>query len=67
MTPIRMSRIATGMTQGEFAKKLGVSQVTVCRWEMGYGFPKVSRLKEVADLLGVSVLDLLGDKERRIG
>lgn len=65
MNHIKRARIAAGMTQGELAKKLGVSLVTIWKWEMGYALPRVSRLKDVAGALNVTVAELLDDYETR--
>ena len=62
MNPIKKARMCSGLTQGEFAKAMGVSQVTACKWEQGKAYPKPSRLKAVADKLGVTVDYLLSDE-----
>ena len=48
-----------GMTQKEVADKLGVLPKTVSKWETGRGFPDVSTLSELADVLGVSEKTIL--------
>ena len=47
-------RKAKGMTQKQVADKLGVLAKTVSKWETGHGFPDVSTLSALADILGVS-------------
>lgn len=47
-------RKANGMTQKELADKLGVVPKTVSKWETGNGFPDVTTLSALADVLGVS-------------
>lgn len=52
-------RKAKGMTQKQVADKLGVVPKTVSKWETGHGFPDVSAVSALADILGVSVETIL--------
>ena len=52
-------RKAKGMTQKEVADILGVVPKTVSKWETGHGFPDVSTVSALADILGVSERILL--------
>lgn len=52
-------RKAKKMTQKQLADKLGVVPKTVSKWETGNGFPDVSMLLSLADILGVSERVLL--------
>ena len=52
-------RKAKGMTQKEVADKLGVVPKTVSKWETGHGFPDVSTVSALADILGVSEKTIL--------
>lgn len=61
----KKARLIQGMTQVELAEKLGVSTVTVCKWEKGQCFPKAKRLREVAFVLHTTVSELLNEPERR--
>lgn len=57
-------RKAKGMTQKQVADKLGVVPKTVSKWETGHGFPDVSIVSALADILGVSEKTILsGDLE----
>ena len=56
---IAQARKAKGLTQKELAKRIGVTDKAVSRWETGTGFPEVSCLEALADALEVSVLELL--------
>lgn len=51
-----------GFTQKELAKKLGVTDKAISRWETGKGLPDTSLLKPLANILGVSVGELLSGK-----
>ncbi len=52
-------RKAKGMTQKQVADKLGIVPKTVSKWETGHGFPDVSTLSALADILGVSEKTIL--------
>lgn len=52
-------RKAKGMTQKQVADKLGILPKTVSKWETGHGFPDVSVVSDLADILGVSERTLL--------
>lgn len=48
-----------GMTQKELAEKLYVSDKAVSKWERGLSLPDIALLRPIAELLGVSVTELL--------
>jgi len=51
------------MTQNELAEKIGVTDKAVSRWETGKGFPDVSLLPSLAEILGVSISEIVvGEK-----
>ena len=52
-------RKTKGMTQKQVADKLGVLPKTVSKWETGRGFPDVSTISALADILGVSEKTIL--------
>lgn len=52
-------RKAKGMTQKEVASKLGIQPKTVSKWETGHGFPDVSTISQLADILGVDEKTIL--------
>ncbi len=47
------------LTQSELADKLNISNKTVSKWETGEGMPDVSVLCDLADILGVTVDEIL--------
>ena len=51
------------LTQEQLAEKLGISNKTVSRWEQGKGFPDVSLLQELCELLDISVSELLSGEK----
>ena len=52
-------RKAKGYTQKKLAEKLFVSDKAVSKWECGLSMPDISLLMPLADILGVSVTELL--------
>lgn len=58
----RISRLRKerDMTQPALADKMGVSFQAVSNWERGSSMPDISKLPELAEILGVSVDELLG-------
>ena len=55
-------RKSKNMTQMELADKLGISFQAVSNWERGNSMPDISKLPELAEIFGVSLDELLGEK-----
>lgn len=51
-----------GMTQLELAREMGVTDKAVSKWERNLSFPDVATLPKLAEVLGVSVDELLKAK-----
>lgn len=47
------------MTQMQLAEKLHVTDKAVSRWERGHGFPDINTIEPLAEVLGVSVLEIM--------
>lgn len=59
---IRYFRKLRNLSQDEIAKRLGYkSFTTIQKWETGMAEPPVGKLYELADILQVSIMDLLKD------
>lgn len=56
-------RKSKNLTQKELADLLGITDKAVSKWERGAGYPDISLLKPLADLLGTSVNELLEGEE----
>jgi transcriptional regulator with XRE-family HTH domain len=54
-------RKAAGMTQAELAEKINYSDKSVSKWESGNGLPDVYTLIQIAELMGVTLNDLVGE------
>lgn len=62
---IAFLRHQKGITQEVLARKLGVTNQTVSKWEAGQCFPDMMFLPELADYFEVSIDDLLGHTEKK--
>ena len=47
------------MTQKEMAEKLEITDKAISKWERGLSYPDISMLEPIAELLDVSVMELL--------
>ena len=56
-------RKAKGYTQKELAEKLFISDKAVSKWERGLSMPDISLLVPLAEILDVSVTELLQGKK----
>ena len=60
---IRSLRTEKGLTQSALAEKLHVTDKAVSKWERDLSLPDISLLPTLADVLGVSVSDLLREED----
>lgn len=58
---IRAHRDELGLTQAELAEKLGLTYSSVSQWESGRATPRTPILRQLADLFGTTVADLMGE------
>ncbi len=56
---IRALRVQQKMTQAQLADKVGVTDKAVSKWERDISFPDMALFPQLADILGVTVNDLL--------
>ncbi len=56
---IKGLREKQGLTQMQLAERLNVSDKAVSKWETGAGYPDITLLEPIADVLRVSVAELL--------
>jgi len=57
---IKAAREAKGLTQGELAEMLSISQPSLNRYEKGHRPLTLPLLNEMADIFGTTTDDLLG-------
>lgn len=60
---IRTLREKLHLTQSQLAEKLCVSDKAVSKWETGKGFPDISLIEPLAEVLRVSVPELLSGEQ----
>ena len=63
---IRNLRKNRGLTQEELAIRLNVVRQTVSKWEKGLSVPDAEMLQKLADILEVSVSQLLGGESEQL-
>ena len=59
---LKKIRKSKGLSQEQLACELNVVRQTISKWEKGYSMPDAELLVRLADVLEVSVSDLLGSK-----
>lgn len=63
---ITSCRKTKGLTQQKLADDLGITNKAVSKWETGQGIPDVSLLPSLAELLGVTVDELLAGEIKAV-
>ena len=58
---LKQARERRGITQEQLARELGVSWVTISRYERNVSPPSISRLQTLATILDCQVSELLED------
>ena len=58
---IRAKRKEKNMTQKELAEKVGLTASTITKYEKGLLEPNIETLNKIADVLNVTINDLIGD------
>ena len=59
---IKEYRKNNNVSQRELAEQLFVSDKTISRWELGKGLPDIEQLPKIADILGISIDELVGSE-----
>lgn len=62
---IRSLRMALGMTQGDLAEKMNVTDKAVSKWERGLSRPDIDSLPKLAETLGTTVQELCGESAQK--
>jgi transcriptional regulator with XRE-family HTH domain len=60
---LKQLRAEKGLSQGDLAEALFVSQQAVSRWERGKGYPDILTLRKIASLFNVPLDSLIGVEE----
>ena len=56
---LKAARANASLTQGEAAKKLGISPQTLSSWELGRTFPDALQILKIQEVYSVSYDDLI--------
>ena len=59
MNSFRTYRILANMSQAEAAKRIGVSQQAISKWESGKTLPRILQAFKAAEVYGCKVTDLV--------
>ena len=59
MLKLMLKRKEAGLTQGELAKRVGLKRMTIYNYEAGIRKPTADKLKQIANVLGCSLDDLI--------
>ena len=51
------------MTQHQLAEKLNVTDKAVSKWETNHGYPDISLVEQLAEVLGVSIMELFSGED----
>jgi len=51
---LKAARVNAGLTQKEAAKRINVSNKTLCNWESGASMPKVDKIDAICDLYNIA-------------
>lgn len=62
-TTIKLLREQRKMTQSELAERIGVSSKTISKWETAKGLPDITLLQPLAQVLGISVIELMNGEQ----
>lgn len=62
---ISQVRKRKGLTQKQLAIKLGISDKTISKWEVGKGMPELSLMVPLCDVLNITTDELLRGKLKK--
>ena len=60
---IKVLREGRNLTQAELAQLIGVSSKTISKWETAKGLPDITLLQPLAQVLGISVIELMSGQQ----
>lgn len=63
---IKKYRKENNLTQEQFASKLFVSKQAVSKWETDRSYPDINLLPQIAEMLNISIDELIGKKILKI-
>lgn len=60
-TNLKTIRIEKGLTQGEAARRIGITQQRLSHYEVGIRQPGLEIIRKAAEIYGVTVDELIGE------
>ena len=63
---IKKYRLANGLTQKQLGNMLGLAEITIRQYENNKREPSFERLYQIADILNISITDLMNKEEYNI-
>lgn len=60
---IRQARKSRGLTQAQLAERLGMSEMTVRRWETNQRSPRMEEIQRIAETLSIPADKLISDAD----
>lgn len=63
---IRAERCRLGMSQKQLAQLLGVTPISISRWECGECMPSIKNLRRMSELFGKSLDYLIADTTKEL-
>ena len=67
MESLRQHRVEQRMTLKQVGNAIGVSAVTISRYEKGEREPNIDRLKKLSRIFGTTVDELIAEKKNQEG
>ena len=56
---IKAARVNAGLTQANFAKRIGVAEKTVQNWESGASSPRADKMPQICTVLDCEIEDII--------
>ncbi len=60
---LKEARNRAGLTQQDIADKLKIDRSSVAKWESGEVMPRADKLKQLSEILGCTIDDLLSEQK----
>lgn len=58
MDSLKVLRVKKSLTQKQLAKKVGVTESTISKWERGIAFPDIPKINKLEEVFNVRYSDI---------